>query len=212
MVGDPDLQAEVLFAYEAGYRIIPSPSLSMDVAFFYNTYDHLRSNLDEAPVPVLDGIPHVELPMRMSDDIEAETRGAELAMEWRALKNLRLHGAYSYYDEERRLLVGDVRINPNYLNSATPQHHVSLRAATDLTRDVEFDLWLKYTSDIPAMGIDDILNLDARLGWHCTKQCEISLVGQNLLQPEVNEFRDTWLGSRTAWIQRGVYGRVVFWF
>ena len=50
--------------------------------------------------------------------------------------NLRLRGAYSYYDEERRLLAGDPRLSPNYLNRAAPTHIISLRSATDLTRDL----------------------------------------------------------------------------
>ena len=103
ILGNPDLPPEVVVAYEAGYRMIPSASVSADLALFYNVYDNLRSNLAEALIPVLDGVPHVVMPIRMGDTIEAETRGAELSVEWRAHRNLRLHGAYSYYDEERRL-------------------------------------------------------------------------------------------------------------
>ena len=212
ILGDPDLGAEELIAYEAGYRIVPSPSLSADLAVFYNSYDKLRTLQSGALEPVLEGVPHVVVPLHMSDHMEADSRGAELALEWRPLAGLRMHGAYSYYDEERRLLAGIAAMNSVYLEKTVPVHRVSLRSSSDLSRDVELDFWLKYTSDIAAMGIDEILNLDARLAWRCGDRYEVSVVGQNLLQPEVREFRDTWLGSQLAWIQRGVYGKVVVWF
>ena len=206
--GDPDLGGENLLAYEAGYRIIPSSALSADLALFYNSYSKLRTFQTGAPEPVLEGVPHVVLPLTMADRMEADSRGAELALEWRPLASLRMHGAYSYFDEKRRLLDGLVAMNSIYLEKTVPMHRVSLRSSADLSRNVELDFWLKYTSDIASMGTDEILNLDARLGWRCGQRCEVSVVGQNLLRPEVREFRDTWLGSQLAWIQRGVYGRI----
>jgi iron complex outermembrane recepter protein len=210
--GDSDLPAEVLVAYEAGYRIIPTPNLSADLAVFFNSYRRLRSLRAGEPSLVGEGVPHVFVPSAMDDRAEAETRGIELALDWRAIPALRLHGAYAYYDEQRRLLSGDVTQNDIYLERTVPNHTASLRTSLDLRDDLEFDLWLKYTSAIPAMDVDAIANLDARIGWRCAQRCEFSLVGQNLLHPRVNEFRDTWLGSQQSWIERGIYAKVSLWF
>ena len=210
--GNADLPAEVLVAYEAGYRIIPTPDLSADLAVFFNSYRRLRSIRAGEPSLVGEGVPHVYVPSAMDDRAEAETRGVELALDWRAFPALRLHGAYAYYDEERRLLSGDVTQNAIYLEQTVPSHTASLRSSLDLRDDLELDLWLKYTSAIPAMDVDAIANLDARVGWRCAQRCELSLVGQNLLHSRVNEFRDTWLGSQQSWIERGIYAKVSLWF
>ena len=37
----PDLEPEVLWAYELGYRIQPNHRVSVDVAAFYNNYSRL---------------------------------------------------------------------------------------------------------------------------------------------------------------------------
>src|ERR1700674_2434783 len=41
--GDANFRPEGLVAYEIGYRVLPEPRLSLDIAAYYNRYDHLRS-------------------------------------------------------------------------------------------------------------------------------------------------------------------------
>ena len=47
--GNPNLESEVLTAYELGYRVKPIERLSFDVAAFYNVYDQLISTVQGDP-------------------------------------------------------------------------------------------------------------------------------------------------------------------
>ncbi|MBH0203918.1 MAG: TonB-dependent receptor [Nitrospira sp.] len=64
----------------------------------------------------------------------------------------------------------------------------------------------------PVAQVPSYLTLDLRLGWRPTKQLELSLVGQNLLDSHRPEFREPILTSAPTEIQRSIYGKVTWRF
>ncbi|MEI2782510.1 MAG: hypothetical protein V9H25_15130 [Candidatus Competibacter sp.] len=82
--------------------------------------------------------------------------------------------------------------------------------------DLEFDLWLRYTDELPARNfgslgstpaVADYFSLNARLGWRPRKDLELSLVGTNLLGPSHVEFvQETYPFPEQ--VERAVYGQV----
>ena len=81
-----------------------------------------------------------------------------------------------------------------------------------LPYNTEFDLWSRYVDRLPVAQIPSYLTLDVRLGWRPTKQLELSLVGQNLLDSHRPEFREPILTTLPTEIQRSVYGKVTWRF
>jgi len=92
--GDSDYDPEELMAYELGYRILPSKSLSIDLTLFYNDYDKLRST--ELAQPVFNGV-YIEQPLFFDNKLKGETYGAELATAWQAAAWCRWDLAYRAY-------------------------------------------------------------------------------------------------------------------
>jgi len=49
LIGDGKFTSENLLGYEAGYRTLVNPKLYIDIAGFYNNYNHLLSIEPGAP-------------------------------------------------------------------------------------------------------------------------------------------------------------------
>jgi outer membrane receptor protein involved in Fe transport len=81
-----------------------------------------------------------------------------------------------------------------------------------LFEDVELDVVLRYADQLPALGVEDYLTMDARLGWRPSKRFELSIVGRNLLDSGHAEFSPTYVKIIPTQVQRGVYGELSWWF
>jgi iron complex outermembrane receptor protein len=78
----------------------------------------------------------------------------------------------------------------------------------DLPYGLELDTSLNYVDELPDLGIEDYVRLDLRLGWHASQNVELSVTGQNLLEPNHQEF-DAFIGGiQPALVPRSVYGKV----
>ena len=156
VIGDSDYDPKELMAYELGYRILPAKSLSIDLTLFYNDYDKLRST--ELAQPVFNGV-YIKQPLVFKNKLKGETYGAELATAWQATDWWRWDMAYSYLEIDM-----DTRNAQDKMqNSDGPQHQVSLRSALNLGKDIDLDIWLRYTDDVKAvngnaMSLADINN------------------------------------------------------
>ena len=212
--GSEDFAAEELLAYELGYRIQATEQLSLDLAAFYNDYDKLLSLNPGAPVCAATGIPvllepgcvlttnSVFLPLTAGNDLQGTSHGLEAALDWRMLDWWRWHGSYAY-------LHMDLDDTAQGLSTAgqNPRHQFSLRSAMNLSHNLELDLWLRYVDDLPDLGIDSYLSLDARLAWRLYKDLELSIVGQNLLEQH-QEFISELGDISPTEVERSVYGQI----
>jgi iron complex outermembrane receptor protein len=82
----------------------------------------------------------------------------------------------------------------------------------DLPNGWELDTALNYVDELPDLGIEDYVRLDVRLGWHASEQVELSVVGQNLLEPNHQEFLGFAGGFQPALVPRSIYGKVTLRF
>jgi len=197
---------EQLNGSELGYRRLLSSGLYLDIAAFYNHYHDLESEDIIGPSFIEDSPPptHLLLPADFGNGLLANTKGVEVAPEWRPTGFWRLRGSYSY-------LYMNVFRSPNSLDveppasisGASPQHQVSVQSAFDLTKNLQLDLDFRYVSALPALGVPAYSTGDARFGWRFSNQFELSLVGQNLFQPWHFEYG-------TVGIVRNVYARLTW--
>ncbi|TKB60996.1 MAG: TonB-dependent receptor [Nitrospira sp.] len=203
---------EKTLAYELGYRNQLSTTLSVDLAAFYNNYKDLRTV--EAGVATVEATPaplHLLLPFNASNKLRAETYGVEAALEWHPLDWWRIQPSYTYLHMH---LYTDRTTDPTAGNATgeSPAHQVSIRSLMSLPHNIELDLWGRYVDRLTVAQAPSYFTLDARIGWRPTKQLELSLVGQNLLDSHRPEFRELLLSSAPTEIQRSVYGKVTWRF
>ena len=88
LFGNPGFVSEDLVAYELGYRVSPSPKFSVDIASFYNVYDHLQT-MEPVSLPKTQPQPdYLTLPYVFSNLMHGDTYGMEIASSWQVSERL----------------------------------------------------------------------------------------------------------------------------
>ena len=102
--------------------------------------------------------------------------------------------------------------------SNDPQHQFSLRSMLDLPANIQFDTSLSYVDRLQPVtalgraGIPSYVTLDARISWRPTKNVELAIVGQSLLDhrhPEAAPISNT--APRTE-VPRSIFGKIAIQF
>lgn len=215
-VGNRDLDAEELIAYEIGWRGQPRQNLRLDIAAFYNDYDKLRSSeFSPAPEFRTDPVPHLLFRSLADNQLRGETYGLEASAEWQATEHWRLTASYSLLEMDLAARPGSAdSFTASAIENSNPEQQFQIRSYLDLPHNLEFDTSIYWVDELPGLNIagvpssriDDYLRLDLHLGWQPAPGLQIGLFAQNLLDDrhfETNQF----IFSATA-VPRGVFGRI----
>ncbi len=212
-VGDRRFRPEELLAYELGWRTGVGARLFVDAAVFLHRYERLRTTrtgepfFEPVPPP-----PHLVVPTVVGNEMEGDTYGLELAVDWRAGERLRLSGAFTLLEMDLELLPGADDPASLAAEGESPETQLHLHAAFDLRHDVELDLSGRYVAALPAHGIASYTALGLRLGWRPVPAVDLSLVGQNLLDAEHLEFTPEVITTPPVALERSLYGKVTWRF
>ncbi len=225
-LGNRDFKSEELTAFEFGFRTQPVDRISLDLAGFYNIYDNLRTVEFMAPyVAEGPGLPYIVIPLQAGNKMDGETYGVELAaslslFDWWVLKGsytflqMQLHLDEDSTDAEGvGMAPGRANLTAESAEGDSPHHQVSVRSSMDLPHSLEVDLWLRYVDGLPSQAIPGYASMDVRLGWSPVEGLELSVVGQNLLDPQRTEYiPEAYVPTSALEVQRGVYGKVTWQF
>ena len=188
--GNGKFVSEDMLGYEAGYRTVESPNFSIDIAAFYNNYDHLSSVEPGTPITETSPAPtHLVLPFTRGNGILGHTSGIEVTPDWRPTPWWRLAASYSYLRMD--LSTARSSLDTTTVNStegASPRHQVMLQSFANLPKNLEINLSGRYITALPAQAVASYGTMDAELGWHPVKHMSFSVTGQNLMQPHHPEF------------------------
>jgi iron complex outermembrane recepter protein len=190
IIGDRGFSTEHLLGYEVGYRSLIKPKLNLDIAAFYNNYDNLLSIEPGAPFSETSPAPtHVLVPFFFRNGLLGNTAGFEIAPDWTPTSRWRLRGSYSYLYIDLSTRTGSQDATTvSSTEGSSPHHQVMIQSSLDLPKRLEFDQTLRYVSDLPAQQVRAYTTADVRFSWHATRSLDLSVVGQNLLQPQHAEF------------------------
>jgi len=189
-LGTGDLEAEGLTAWEMGYRYQPADKFWLDVATFYHDYTELIAlrYVGEQPIALDSGYLYRYV-FETDNNLNGQSWGFELAGYWQATSNWVLQGAYTFLETDIQQSLPDVGGEESILVRAShPRNQVSIRSSLDITPQFDMDLWLRYVAPLKDSDISEYASMDARLAWHPSDQIELSIVGQNLLEPQHAEF------------------------
>lgn len=211
LFGDKDFDSEELLAFELGYRVQPTTRLFVDIAAFYNLYDRLRTIEPRMPFQQTSSFPSpLVLPFVTDNKKDGEIYGVELATDWKARDTWRLQLAYSFLQIELHPHEDSADTESEKAEGESPEHQLSLRSSLNILPNLDFDLWLRYVDNLPSLGIDSYVTLDARLAWRPGENWELSIVGQNLPDAQHNEFKPEFGKVLSTGVERGVYGKVLW--
>ena len=211
--------SETLKGYEVGYRRLIHKNLYLDLAGFFNQYDHLFSEeitgapfLEDTPPPAGDNIvapPHLLLPAQFGNSLMGTTTGGEIAPEWRPTSFWRLRGSYSFLvmHIEKATNSLDIGSAPG-IQGSSPQHQVSAQSGFDIAKAFTLDLIFRYVSALPGQGVRAYSSADTTFAWRLNEHVRFSVAGQNLLQPHHAE--DGGDPNGLVEIKRSVYAKVTW--
>jgi iron complex outermembrane recepter protein len=203
LAGSPEFRSEYVTAYELGYRGQVSSRLSASLTTFYNDYNDVRS-VGLTPVTLF--------PLMIENNVEGHTYGAELSATSQLLEWWSLHAGYNFLHESLHVKSGQFDLYNALNETADPKHQVSLRSSMNLPRHLDLDAtvrWvdsLRTNNDAVVGEVPRYFELDTRIGWHLSRQLELSLVGQNLLHAHHAEYG--FPGPMQVQIERSVYGKI----
>ncbi|HVU33766.1 MAG TPA: TonB-dependent receptor [Opitutaceae bacterium] len=178
--GNPELKAERIYAYEAGYRFYPAATVSFDVAAFYNEYRGLIGfvpqppRLEATPAPL-----HLLIAERAGNVESCSIYGAEASLQWQPNRRWRVNASYSWLHAP---------FLPYELEFDNPAHQAKARIVWRPRPNLELVSAVYYVDRLPDMGVPSYLRLDLGFTRKCSAGCEIGVWGENLTDPRHLEF------------------------
>ena len=135
--------------------------------------------------------------------------GAELTATWQIHDDWQLFGSYSLF-EINAVGGGPDQFFVDQYNGSTAHNNIYLMSSWDLSDTWRFDLIGRYMDSVSFAGVPKYIESDARLTWTASDNLEISLIGQNILNPHHLEYTDFELGLYDTQVRRGVYGMITW--
>ncbi len=214
--GNDNLDSETLDAFEVGYRVQPTPKVSLDLCGFYNKYDRLHVYVYDPGYRVLSYYPwpfsaiprEVEVDLQIDNAMHAESFGLELSATTQMTDSWRMIWGYSWIDTS---LYAEDTSNLTPALEGTPNHQFSVRGLIDLPHNLEWDTMVVFQDAMEEMDIDPNVRLDMRLGWKAREDLEFSLIGQSLLEAHNLEYTGT-TTVLSSYVERSVFGKVTWRF
>jgi iron complex outermembrane receptor protein len=212
VLGNHDLHAERLVAYEGGLRALIHPRFYISAAGFYNAY----RNLIAQGSPIITAGPTPPFPpatflftFQYTNGIHGTTDGAEISPDWQATSFWHLRAGYSYLNIDLNDEPGfNDAVTLKSLRGSSPTHQAFLQSEINLPDHLEFDQSFRYVDSLPAQSVRAYTTADARIGWNPTKNLNFSVAGQNLFQPHHAEFGID--PPPAVLIKRGFYAKLVW--
>jgi iron complex outermembrane recepter protein len=217
MVGNPNSRSEDLVAYEAGYRAQLARRLSFDLAAFHNVYTHLTTV--EPGIPFAENSPfppHVVMPMVLDNKMRGEAHGVETTTNWKLTDRWTLSAAYTLFQIHlHRNPSSQDLISGSRIEGTSPRHQFQFRSRLDLQQNLELDTSAYFVARLPTDSVPSYTRVDTRLRWRFSERTELSIVGQNLLQPRHKEFGlGMGMGAtlNPSWVKRAAYAQLTWKF
>jgi iron complex outermembrane receptor protein len=197
--------SETLLGYELGYRRLITPRFYIDIAAFHNKYNDLQNygafsfSLANSPPPQ-----HLLLSVPFTNGVMGSTNGGEITPDWKATRWMELRAAYSYVNVNLVDKATHAKSSDTYsYQDASPHNEITAEASFSLPKGFQFSPSYRYVGTLLAVPNSSYQSMDARIAWRFARNLELSLNGQNLLQPRHPEF-----GS--VLIERGGYAQITW--
>ena len=204
--GDSDFETEKIVSYELGYRAQLSQYFKFDISAFYNDYDDLRT-FEAKDNFVLQNPLRLIVPIEFDNKMKGYSYGLDLSANWFIQSWWNVNAGYSYSKTRLKLKNGSndtfSLILPAIVNS--PEQMFSLRSSWNVRNNWKLDLWMRYVDRLESTSVDSYFNADARVAWKMNDNLELSVIGQNLLDKQIEFTQDNATNMNNSEVQRSVY-------
>jgi iron complex outermembrane receptor protein len=208
--GQSSFESEDLLAFETGYRVKATKTLSLDATAFFNSYDDIRGGVIGTPAFTPTPVPHLLVPVTLDNGLYGETYGAELAANWNVTSQWRLAGSYSWLDIQLHHRRGVGNTLETLFEGSSPRNQFQIRSYFDLTRNLEFNTALYYVDDLKTGHIPAYARVDAGITWRPRESLSLTLGVQNLFLNQHSEFNDGLFFTTPTQVPRTYYAQLAY--
>ena len=151
--GSHDVKAEILHAYELGYRYRWAQKFSLDAALYYNQYDRLSGSVAGPPI-INPSPPYIDIPETVQNFDRGQTHGLELAINYAPFRRWTLEGSVTLLRGTSTPGTGFPAVTEN------PVQQYALQSRLNLTRSLNLDsVWYHYDGierEVPVLNRADV--------------------------------------------------------
>ncbi len=166
-----NFRSETALAYEIGWRQRLGETATVDVATFYNEYDHLRTTEPLGAAP---------LPYTFKNNLRARSFGVETTVMYQPHARLFFKLSHRLLDLDFIEQPGTRDIAHGNTEGNDPRHIVTVSAHASLRWNLEFDATVRHVGGRPDPVSEAYTVVDLRLAWAPTDRWDLSLSGRNL--------------------------------
>lgn len=184
VAGGPDFTAEIVKAYELGWRGQPARNTAITATLYFNDYDNLRSVEPNGAAVV---------PYTVQNKVKGQSYGLEMFVDWDVNSWWRLRAGGFSMQQHTWLKPGGADTEGGLGEASFPDYQVQLRNTFRLAPSLTWWTSVRHVAEVQnyegGSGIvPAYTEMDTALDWVAGPATEISLSGRNLLDashPEI---------------------------
>ncbi len=187
-LGNPVAKTEEFVDVEVGYRLEIGTAGSIDVTGFGGRYDNLVTQELAAPVVQFVPSPQILLATHLSNELEATTRGLEVAGHWAPFSLLRFDGSYTAFHVTPHLAAGSADASAASSDGSAPRTKWQLQSVFSPSTRATFGVALFHVGALEQLQVDPYTRVDVSAEWRFTSRLSAMAIGQNLFDAAHAEF------------------------
>ena len=187
LLGNPAAETEELVDAEAGYRIEIGTAGSIDVTGFVGRYDHLVTQEPSAPVIQFVPSPQILVTTRFGNQLEATTRGFEIAGHWTPVPAWRIDGSYTAFHLTPQLAATSLDPSAAAEDGSAPRTQWQLRSVFSPATRATVGVSIFHVGPLQLLQVDAYTRADISAEWRFTSRLSVA-IGQDLFNAAHAEF------------------------
>ena len=188
VLGNPAAATETFVDAEAGYRLEIGTAGSIDVTGFVGRYDHLRTQ--EVAAPIVQSVPSQQIVVatQFGNQLQATTRGLEVAGHWAPLPVWRLDGSYTAFHVTPQLAAASQDPFAAKEDGSAPRAQWQLRSAFSPVARATLAVAIFHVGALEQLEVDAYTRADISAEWRLTRGLSAMAIGTDLLDAAHAEF------------------------
>jgi iron complex outermembrane recepter protein len=208
LIANPASKTEDLVDAEAGYRIELAAAASVDITGFVGRYDNLVTQEVAEPIVQFVPSPHILARSQFGNELQATTRGVEIAAHWNPVPQWRLDGSYSAFHITPRLAAGSRDPRAATEDGSAPTRQWQFRSAFAPVPRATFEVALFHVGSLARLQVAGYTRTDVTAEWRLTSRVSVMAIGQNLFDRAHQEYAQGGALLATTLVPRGVSVRL----
>jgi iron complex outermembrane receptor protein len=190
-LGNPATKTETVVEAEGGYRLEIGTGASIDVTGFVGRYGNLVTQEVAAPIVQFVPFPQVLVTSTTGNQLQATTRGLEVAGHWTPVPAWTLDGSYTAFHVSAQLAAASQDPNAASGDGNAPRAQWQVRSAYSPITRATFDVAIFHSGPLEQIHVDAYTRTDVSAEWQLTARLSVMAIGQNLFDAAHAEFAGT---------------------